>query len=53
MMRTPLPPVSPGLCAYAVPNPPSDLCIDNDIRWFRGIPDHQQGIRCKAPRSDD
>jgi hypothetical protein len=34
-------------------NPPSNLGIKTDIRRLWNIPDHQQGIRCKAPRSND
>ena len=34
-------------------NPPSNMDIFFQIKWFGIIPDHQQGIRCKAPRSDD
>jgi len=34
-------------------NPPSNLGIKFEISRLWSIPDHQQGIRCKAPRSDD
>ena len=35
------------------PNLPSNLVIRTEISSLYSIPDHQQGIRCKAPRSDD
>ena len=35
-----------------LPNPPSNLVIRTEISGLWNIPDHQQGIRCKAPRSD-
>ena len=35
------------------PNPPSNLVIRIDISGLWSLPDHQQGIRCKAPRRDD
>jgi hypothetical protein len=34
-------------------NPPPNLGIITEITGSWKIPDHQQGIRCKAPRSDD
>jgi len=34
------------------PNPPSNLVIRTEMSGLWSIPDHQQGIRCKAPRSD-
>jgi hypothetical protein len=34
-------------------NPPSNLGIKTEISRLWSIPDHQQGIRCKAARSDD
>jgi hypothetical protein len=35
------------------PNETSLLGIKAEISKFCSIPDHQQGIRCKAPRSGD
>jgi len=35
------------------PNLPSNLGIQNEISILFNIPDHQQGIRCKAPSGDD
>jgi hypothetical protein len=34
------------------PNETSPLAIKAEISKSCSIPDHQQGIRCKAPRSD-
>jgi len=34
-------------------NPPSNSGSKTEISRLWSIPDHQQGIRCKAPRSDD
>jgi hypothetical protein len=34
-------------------NPPPNLGIKSEISRLWSIPDHQEGIRCKAPRSDD
>jgi hypothetical protein len=34
-------------------NPPPNLGIKTEISRLWSIPDHQEGIRCKAPRSDD
>jgi four helix bundle protein len=36
-----------------IPNFPYKLCVKTEINRLCSIPDHQQGIRCKAPRSDD
>ena len=36
-----------------IQNPPSNLGIESEISRLWSIPDHQQGIRCKAPRRDD
>jgi len=33
-------------------NPPFNSVIRNEISGLWSIPDHQQGIRCMAPRSD-
>jgi hypothetical protein len=33
-------------------NPPFNSVIRNEINGLWSIADHQQGIRCKAPRSD-
>ena len=35
------------------PNPPPNLVIRPANSGLRTIPDHQQGVRCKAPRSDN
>jgi hypothetical protein len=35
------------------PNLPSNLRIMSFDEGFGEIPDHQQGVRCKAPRSDE
>jgi len=35
------------------PNPASNPAIKIKISRLWGIPEHQQDIRCKAPRSDD
>jgi len=35
------------------PNAPSILGVNTKISKLCTIPDHQQGIRCKATRSDD
>ena len=35
------------------PNATSILGIKAEIKKLCSIPDHQQGIRCKASRSDD
>jgi hypothetical protein len=35
------------------PNPPPNLGIKTEISRLWSIPDHQEGIRCKAPRSDN
>jgi len=34
-------------------NPPPSFDIITEISWSWRIPDHQQGVRCKAARSDD
>jgi predicted aldo/keto reductase-like oxidoreductase len=34
-------------------NPPPNSGIKTEISRLWSIPDHQEGIRCKAPRSDD
>jgi len=34
-------------------NPPSILGMNNEMSRLCSIPDPQQGIRCKAPRSDE
>jgi hypothetical protein len=34
-------------------NPLPNLGIKTEISRLWSIPDHQEGIRCKAPRSDD
>jgi hypothetical protein len=39
--------------AFLDQNPPFNLGIRTEIGRLCSIPDHQQGIRCKAPRSDD
>jgi len=36
-----------------IQNPPPNLGIKTEISRLLSIPDHQEGIRCKAPRSDD
>ena len=36
-----------------IPNPPPNFVIRINISGLWSIPDHQQGIRCKASRSDD
>ena len=43
--------LSPDMVIY--PNPPSNLGIKTKISRLLNTPDHQQGIRCKAPRSDE
>jgi drug/metabolite transporter (DMT)-like permease len=35
------------------PNPPPHLGKSDRIGWVGPFPDHQEGIRCKAPRSDE
>jgi hypothetical protein len=35
------------------PNPPPDLLIMGSDGGFGDVPDYQQGVGCKAPRSDD
>ena len=35
------------------PIPPSNVVIKTEISALWRIPDHQQGMRCTAPRSDD
>ena len=35
------------------PNPPSISAIKSKTIRLYGSPDRQEGIRCKAPRSDD
>jgi hypothetical protein len=38
---------------YTYQNAPPNLGIKTEISRLWSIPDHQEGIRCKAPRSDD
>jgi len=38
--------------ASVSPNPPANSVIRPETSGLQNIPDHQQGIRCKAPRSD-
>jgi hypothetical protein len=40
-------------CFQVCPNPPSSSGFFFEISGFGDIPDHQQPVRCKAPRSDD
>jgi hypothetical protein len=35
------------------PNPPPNFRLIIEISRLWMIPDHQQGIGCKAPKSDD
>jgi hypothetical protein len=51
-LKAPSREMSPPSC-YHDPDPPSNLGIKTEISRLWSIPDHQQGIRCKAPRSDD
>ncbi len=37
--------------AQIIPNSPSNLGIKTEISRLCSIPDHQQGIRCKAPQA--
>jgi hypothetical protein len=39
--------------ASSFPNPTPNKGIKTEISRLLSIPDHQEGIRCKAPRSDD
>ena len=36
-----------------VQNPPPNLGVKTEISRVWSIPDHQEGIKCKGPRSDD
>jgi hypothetical protein len=48
------PPFSFALSAFALrPNPPSNSDITFGVGRFGEMPDHQEGVRCKAPRSDN
>jgi len=38
---------------YDAKIPPSNLDFETEISRLWNIPDHQHGIRCKAPKSDD
>jgi len=42
-----------SFCEAKSQNLQSNLGIESEIGRLWNIPDHQHGIRCKAPRSDD
>jgi len=43
----------PSIKSPLIQNPPPNLGIKTEISRLWTIPDHQEGIRCKAPRSDN